>query len=149
MLNLLKIKDMIKIIKENGDVHYLNKDALIQIKYCKRRGTLIAHPINAKSPEITLEGVQHITDAEIEEIIKKEDYYNEPIKEVLNHVRNDRSHYCSVYLAVQRAIEDLKITTVGELLDLGPSEFSNQRGVGPASLEVVHEALWDLYKINW
>ena len=29
---------MIKIIKENGDVHYLNKDALIQIKYCKRGG---------------------------------------------------------------------------------------------------------------
>lgn len=150
----LKVRNMIKVVKENRDVHYLNKDMFIQIKYCKESNVLVACPVNPQIPEIKIEGIQSITDNvdEIEKIIKKptkESYYNDPIEKVLDYVKADRSHYSSVYFGVEKAIKDFEITTVGELLNLGLAEFLKRPGFGKVSAGVVSEALEELYGAKW
>jgi uncharacterized protein YlzI (FlbEa/FlbD family) len=151
---------MIKVIRKNGDVHYLNESAFVQIKYCKDADLIIASPINS-DPEITLEGIQSIIDnIKTEEtqpslkegrdsLTKEEMYQDRTIEEVLNFIKNRHSDH--LYATIRKFTIKNKIYTVGSLVQLNRyGVISTYRSnAGEKFLNAVSEAMKELYGILW
>jgi len=151
---------MIKVIRKNGDVHFLNESAFVQIKYCKNADLIIASPINS-DPEITLEGIQSIIDSiKTEEtqsslkegrdnLTKEEMYQDRTIEEVLNFIKNRHSGH--LYATIRRFTIENKINTVGSLVQLNRYGVRNtyRSNAGEKFLNAVSEAMKELYGILW
>jgi hypothetical protein len=145
---------MIKVTKKNGDVHYLNESAFIQIKYCKESDTLVAYPIDSQIPEIKLDGIRKASNINISEVVgrkEKEDYYKSSVKEILSWIYwNDDVRIHKLWGRLMSSFDRSNITTVGELLDFGQIKFSETKYTGPQCVDAVTEALKNLYGIeNW